>query len=183
MKSKWMMGCVSVLMFLSIIACGDDLTSITFTEQSQEAVVMGRAGIMLPLPINIIPAMTLNINLQDELDAQNAGAAKAVYLDAIDLKITDTKIADGDTDNFDFIKKVDVYVESTKSSTQLQKVKIATISEVPKGQTTISLQTESNIDLKPYIEEGVRLTTSGSGDVPPDDVSLVAIVTLKVQIL
>lgn len=183
MKSKWMMGGVSVLMFLSVIACGDDLTSITFTEQSQEAVVMGRAGIMLPLPINVIPAMTLNINLQDELDAQSAGAAKAVYLDAIDLKITDTKIADGDTDSFDFIKKVEVYVESTKSSTQLQKVKIATISEVPKGQTTISLQTESNIDLKPYIEEGVRLTTSGSGDVPPDDVSLVAIVTLKVQIL
>lgn len=183
MKSKWLMGCVSVLMFLSIIACGDDLTSITFTERSQEAVVMGRSGIMLPLPINVIPAMTLNINLQEELDAQNAGAAKAVYLDALELQITDTKTPEGDTDNFDFIKKVDVYVESTKSSTQLQKVKIATISDVPQGQTTLSLQTESGVDLKPYIEEGVRLTTSGSGDVPPDDVSLVAVVTLKVQIL
>lgn len=183
MKLTWLHGCVAGALLLSILACGDDLTSIEFTEQSQEAVVTGKSGPTLPLPINIIPQMQLNIDLQEELDAQNAGAAKSVYLTKLELKITDTKQPSGDTDNFDFIEKIDVYVESTKSGTKLSKVKIAHVTDVPQGKTVLPLSIEAGIDLKPYIEEGVRLTTSGTGTVPPDDVSLVAEVTMQVKLL
>ena len=165
------------------LACGEDLTSFEINERSQEAVVMGRPGPSLPLPIDVIPPMQLEVDLEEELNAQSAGPAKGVYLSALDLEVTPTKIGPQDTDDLDFIQSIEVYVESTKPGSTLTRVKVAQLSPVPKGKQRVSLKTESDLNLKPYIEEGVRLTTRGQGTVPPDDVSLVALVTMRVQLL
>lgn len=169
---------------LSTAACGDELGSISFTEESGESVVEGSANpLNMLLPAEVFPPLRLNINLQQELDAQNATGAKAVNLRALKLKITDTERPSGDTDDFDFLSKATLYVESTKSGTTLERKQIATIDPVPSGQTEVAFDVDDSVDLKPYIEEGMRLTSSGSGSVPPDNVSLKAEITVRVRLL
>lgn len=172
-------------LLLTLTACGSSLGSFQITEESNEATVMGGAGSVLDaLPVkNLFPPMQLTINLEDELDQQDAGPAKAVYLEALQMTITDTAQPQGDTDNFDFVNKINVFVESSKSGSALERKQVATLSDVPKGQTLVSFDTDDSIDLKPYIEQGIKLTTEGTGEVPDDDTSLKAIVTLEVKLL
>lgn len=176
---------VSTLLIATFFSCNENFGDITFTEESQEAIVMGSGGGLLDmLPTNnLLPPLRLEIDLQEELDSQNAGPAKAVYLDALSLTITPTAMPEGDTDNFDFIDKVDVFVESTKSGSTLSKKQVAVLENVPENQSTVDFTVIEDVDLKPYIEEGVRLTTSGSGEVPPDDTSFKAIVTIRAELL
>lgn len=176
---------LSILLIATLGACGENFGDITFTEESQEAIVMGSSGGLLNmLPTNnLLPPLKLEIDLQEELDSQNAGPAKAVYLDALALTITPTSMPEGDTDNFDFVDKVDVYVESTKSGSSLPKKQVAVLENVPQGKTTVDFTVIEDVDLKPYIEEGVRLTTTGNGEVPPDDTSFKAIVTIRAELL
>lgn len=175
----------ALLLPLSITACNGNFGDVTFTEESQEALVMGASGnILSMLPTqNLLPPLRLQIDLEEELQSQDAGPAKAVYLDALSLEITPTAQPEGDTDNFDFIDTVDVYVESTSENSSLQKTKVATLADVPTGQTSVDFNVIEGVDLKPFVEEGIRLTTSGSGEVPPDDTTLKAIVTIRAEIL
>ena len=161
----------------------DNIGSVTFTETSQEAVVDG-GGLGSALPVNdLLPPMRLNVNLEEELDQQDAGPAEAVYLEALSLQITDTARPEGDTDDFDFIDEVEVYVESRQDDSELERRRVATLSDVPEGATTVDFQTDSDVDLKPYIEQGVLLVTEGSGEVPDDDTSFEAVVTMRAELL
>jgi hypothetical protein len=54
---------------------------------------------------------------------------------------------------------------------------------VPEGQTSLDLETDDTIDLKPYAQEGIVITTAGEGTVPQDDVSVIGTVTVEVQTL
>jgi len=187
MKSTHLIITAAALLALSLAACGSaGIGSFDITEESSEAVIMGGTsspfGDLLPVD-NLFPPMTLTINLEEELEEQNAEGAKAIFLQDLQMQITDTQQPDGDTDNFDFVDEVNVYVESTKSGTTLEKKQIATLKDVPEGQTTVSFTTESDVNLKPYVEEGMKLTTEGSGEVPEDNTSLKAIVTLTIQVL
>ncbi len=172
-------------LIMLLTSCGGNLGSFTFTEESQEALVMGGGnGLLEQLPTqNLLPPLSLDINLENELEQQDAGPAQAVYLDALSLDITPTSEPGDDTDNFDFIDSVDVFVESTQNNSSLMRQKIAELKDVPTGQRTVDFTIIEGIDLKPYVEEGVRLTTEGSGEVPPDDTSLKAVVTIRVDLL
>ena len=177
---------LAILIILPLGGCVDgELGSFTFTEESDEVVIQGRGGglvQMLPLN-NLFPPMALPINLEAQLEAQDAGPAKAVYLRELTLQITDTAQPEGDTDDFAFVREVRVFVESTRSGTSLTRRQIAEVVDPASDLTRLDFVVDQNVDLKPYIEEGVRLTTEGRGDAPPDDVSLIAVTTFRVNLL
>jgi hypothetical protein len=176
-----------LVLLTSLTACGGTggLGSFTITEESQESVVQGGGGGLLGmLPFNnFFPPLQLQIDLQSELDARDAGPAKAIYLDRLRVVTTPTEQPQGDTDNFDFVDEITVFVESTRSSTALQKVQIAQIKMVPAGATTMEFSVDRSVNLKPYVEEGIRLITQGKGKQPPDNVSIKAILDLNIDLL
>jgi len=172
---------ICVLPFASCASCKPG--SFTIERKSAESVVDGSPSVLgLPV-VNVLPPMKIDFDLQQELESHDAKGAKSVFLQDLTLKITDTKQPDGDTDNFDFLDHVDVYIESTKDGTDLEKVKIASLADIPSGSQTATFAVEQDVDLKPYIEEGVRLTTKGQGQAPEDDTSLLADVTVLVKVL
>lgn len=169
---------------LTLTSC-DALTSFEITEESAEATVEGsNLGVVDALPVDaLLPPLTLDVDLEEELDAQDAGPASAVRLTALSMTVTDTARPDGDEDSLDFIDTVTVYVESADADSALEPRQIATLDMIPEGATEVDFAVDDAVDLKPYIEEGIRLTTQGSGEVPEDDTSLKAIVTLTVELL
>lgn len=176
---------LTVILLLS--ACGGTggLGSFTITEESQESVVEGRSGgILGMLPLNnFFPPLQLDFDLQAELESRDAGPAKAIYLERLRIVTTPTEQPAGDTDNFDFVDEVTVFVESNRSNSTLKKVQLAEIKMVPQSATTMEFKVDSSVNLKPYVEEGIRLTTQGKGDQPPDNVSLKAILDLNIDLL
>ncbi|MEM1347491.1 MAG: hypothetical protein AAGI01_02975, partial [Myxococcota bacterium] len=71
----------------------------------------------------------------------------------------------------------------TQSGSTLPRVLLAEIDPVPDGRTTLSFDVDDTLDLKPYVEEGMRLSTQGEASVPEDDVTLKAVLTLRVRVL
>lgn len=170
---------------LPAASCGDDGGSFTVTRESGESVVEGQSSPLDDvLPTRVIPSMRLEFDLQSELEERDAGAAKAVFVESIELVVTDSrKEGPEDVDNFDFLDNIEVYIASRKDDTSLEERRIAVRDPVPEGRTSFQLDVESDIDIKPYVEEGVRLTTRGSGELPEDDVSIKAVVTLRIRVL
>ncbi len=124
----------------------------------------------------------LNVDLAAETAARDTRPAQHVRLIDLTLSITATEEADGDTDDFDFLDSVDVYVESAQSGSSLPRVRVATLYPAPRGARTVSFETDTSIDLLPYINEGARLTSSARGHAPPDDVSFDGRAALSVEV-
>jgi hypothetical protein len=171
--------CVVALLVASLASTGcGDIGSFTFTEDSQEIVVEGSSlgGV---LPESALSVFQLNINLEQELEERDADGAKAVYLTDLELQITDTEEPEGDTDNFDFLNSITIDVAADGLDTR----QLAVRDPVPEGQRSVALDVDDDIDLKPYIEEGMSLQTDASGSQPPDDTSLKVVATLRVKVL
>lgn len=167
------------LVGLAASGCGDSLASFTFTEDSQEVVVQGSALGQLPVDNPFGEALKLNINLDQQLEAHDATGASGVFLQGLELRITDTKQPEGDTDNFDFLDSLKIYASADGMDRKL----VAEISDVPQGKQKISLDTKDNVDLKPYVEKGMKLAAEAQGSPPDDDTSLKAVATVRVEIL
>lgn len=158
--------------------------SFTVTRDTEEVIVEGSNSPLNDLlPANVIPALELDFDLQGELEQQDAKGAQAVYLNGLVLRITETSLAEGDEDDFDFLERVEFFVESADRSSDLERVSIAILDPVPDGLTELDLETDDSINLKPYAQEGIVLTSSGRGEVPPDDVSIAAEVTIEIDTL
>ena len=161
-----------------LVGCGENAGSFTFEEESQEVTVEG-GGPLVDLPGNALSVLKLNVDLEQQLEAHDADAAKAVYLEALVLEITDTEVGENDTDNFDFLDDVTIYV----SAEGLERKQLAIVDPVPEGKQSVSFDVDSSIDLKPYIEEGMNLETEATGNRPEDNVSFKAVSTIRVDVL
>lgn len=75
-----------------------------------------------------------------------------------------------------------VYVESTQSGSTLPRVRIAQIDSVPRSARQIYFDTDTSVNLLPYIDEGARLTSSAQGHAPPDDVTFDGRAALSVEV-
>lgn len=172
-----------LLLMIGFLACStDDLSGFSISQESKSMTVLGGLG-DVPLPTNALTTIPLTIDLKSELSSQNAEGAKAVYLEVLDLTITDKQMPEGDKDDFDFLKTISIYAESGQEDSMLNRQKIAELISMPKGVKRIQLQTDDTIDLKPYIEEGIVLTSSATGNSPEDNTSFKAEITVRVQIL
>ena len=176
-RSTWT-TCLLALLVTLLAGCGDNLGSFTFDEESQEVVVEG-SNVPVDLPGNALSVFKLNVNLEHELEKRDAKGAKAVYLEALALKITDTEVGSDDTDNFDFLDNVTIYVNADGQ----ERKQLAILDPVPEGQQRVSFDVDSSIDLKPYIQEGMNLETEATGNKPEDNVSFKAVTTIRVDVL
>jgi hypothetical protein len=170
---------VFVATFL-LAACGDGgLASFTITEKSQEVTVEGSALGGLPVENPFGEALQLNVDLEQELESRDATGASGVFLQDLDLEITDTAMPEGDSDDFDFLTSLEVYANADG----LDKKLVAIIEDVPEGKQKISLDTKSNVNLKPYVEKGMKLQATAQGSAPDDDTSLQAIAVIRIEVL
>jgi hypothetical protein len=125
----------------------------------------------------------LDVDLASEVAAHDAGGVEAVRFTELTLRITDTARDAGDTDDFDFLDRIEIFIESTRAGTMLERQLVAQLDPVPDGATTIALDTIESVNLKPYVEEGSRITSSGEGTAPPDDVTFDGHMVLLVETL
>lgn len=136
------------------------------------------AGTLVPDRAVINP-FQLNIDLAAEAAAMGTPVAR-VHLSALTLTITSTAQPAGDQDCWDFVENITIRAESTQAGSSLAPVTIATGTR-PGCVQTFALTPASNVDLKPYIEQGIRITTSASGVPPADDVSFNGRVVLRAE--
>ncbi len=169
----------AVVLTAFVSGCGDGLVSFTFSQDSQEVTVQGSGLGQLPIKNPFGEPLKLNINLQQQLNKHDASGASGVFLQDLKLKITDTKMPPGDTDNFNFLDSLNIYASAKDMDRKL----VATIKDVPRDKQTISLNTKDKVNLKAYVEKGMKLEAEASGSVPDDDTSLKAVATIRVEVL
>lgn len=136
----------------------------------------GLLGSLLP------GAFAIDLDLEEETRARSTGPAQHVYLTELTLAITPTAEPSGDSDDFDFLDSIEIFVESRQSDSALPRRRIAYLDPVPEGARTIALEVEG-VDLIDYIEEGAQITASASGRTPTDDVSFDGRIELLVEVL
>ena len=155
---NWSAAHVLVGCIVSALGCG---ISDFDVEQPVPAQTIKGSGI--PAPLAAIFPLPLNLDLESKIKAHDTGPIDGVTLLSLTLHIT----SGGD---WSFVQKIEVFVESTRSGTALQKVKIASVSS-PGAVQTLSFQVEPGVNLKPYIDEGGQVDSSGSGTQPAQDVT------------
>lgn len=150
-----------------LLAGGCGIADFDLDQKVPEQVITGSG---IPAPLAALFPLPLDLDLTQQIKAHDTGPIDSVTLSSLALTITATDKPQGDSDDWSFVDHVDVFVESTKSGTTLPKVKIATASS-PGPVQTMTFTVDETVNLKPYIDEGSKVDTNGSGTVPSDDVS------------
>jgi hypothetical protein len=164
---------------LGLGGCG--LIEFDLNEKVPEQRIQGSvlAGI---LPAFLGSPVPLTLDVQAASKAMGTGPVTSASLKSLSFNITATAMASGDTDDFDFVRSIDVFVESRKSGSPLQKVKIADLPSPQTGVKQLNLRTYPEVDLLPYINEGCQISATASGTAPPDDVTFDGQVTVRAKI-
>jgi hypothetical protein len=152
------MKAMIVLVFVAGCSFGFDVPYDVPQQTVPGDAVSHAAGTLLSgSPVN---PFALNINLQEEEQANHAAIVSHVHLASLAFDITS-----GGSDCFDFVGSATISIQSSKSGSQLPTAVIATGSNP--GCVKHFELTPTAIDLKPYIDEGATVTSTGDG-VPPD---------------
>ncbi len=138
--------------------------------------IAGVLGNFLPSPF------TLQINLEQETKAHGTGPAHSAGLKALSFKLTRIPSPPRSTDNFDFVDRIELFIESTKAGTQLMKQKVADLLTVPRSVQVLNFQCYPTVDLVPYINEGARISSAASGRVPQADVYFDGLLTVEIRV-
>ena len=152
------------LLLVVVAGCG-----ITDFDISQPVPEQNIQGSPLPGPLATLFPVPLNLDLSSQIKARDTGPIDSVTLTSLDLAITPKDEPSGDTDDWSFVTSIDVFVSSTKSGTTLPKVKIAHAT-MPGAVQTFSFELES-VNLKPYIDEGSQVDSTGMGNAPMTDMT------------
>ncbi len=152
------------ILVIALTGCG--IADFDVDQAVPEQMVQGSN---IPSPLGALFPLPLSLDLSQKIKAQNTGPIGTITLSSLALQITKTDEPTGDTDDWSFVNEVDVFVKSTKSGTTLPRIKIASVVS-PGAVRTLSFKVES-ANIKPYIDEGSQVETSGTGMVPADDVS------------
>jgi hypothetical protein len=121
-------------------------------------------GSGIPAPLAAIFPLPLSLDLDSKIKAHDTGPIDGVTLSSLTLQITSSG------SDWSFVSNIDVSVESTKAGTTLPKVKIASVSS-PGAVQLLTFDVEHGVNLKPYIDEGSQVDSSGTGTQPTNDVS------------
>lgn len=123
----------------------------------------------------------MDVNIESETAARDAGPAESARLKALVLEISATAESATDSDDFGFLDSVDVFMESTRSGTSLPRTRIARALDIGPSRR-IDFDVVRSLDVLPYAEEGSRFSSQVEGRVPPDDVTFVGQFTLRVEL-
>jgi len=160
----WVMRCLRLL--LPILA-GCSIADFDVDQKIPEQRVPGSA---IPGPLAALFPVPITLDLESKIKAMDTGPIDSVTLSSLALTITATARPTGDTDDWSFCTNVDVFIESRKAGTTLPKVKIASVA-MPGAVQTMTFAVESGVNVKPYVDEGSQVDTTGSGTAPSDEVS------------
>lgn len=147
------------------------------------------------VPEQVIDGAPRTARLREPLDGPvtfavdiNAEAARldatvrSARLQGFTLAITDTACPEKDADDFDFVDRIQIYIQSTRAGSTLPRVLVADLQDVARGTETLSLNIDGGVELLHYIREGAVLTASMRGRRPPDDVSVVGRMFIRGQV-
>lgn len=173
---------LAVSFALCLVASGCGVLDFDIEQPVPEQRIMSNLvgqllGTLVPSPF------PLNVNFEQETKARGTGPVKAAGLKSLIFEITPTAMQGTDMDDFSFVQSVDIYIESTKQGTALQRVKIADLPSAPGAVKQLDLHTYPDVNLLPYINEGSRITSMASGQVPPDDVTFAGKIVVHVNTL
>lgn len=169
---------VAVVTAVAALIIGPGCTefgSFKFTSESNVQTIQGTS-----LPVSgPLGDLAFNFNLEQELEKRDVKAAKAVKLNSLTLQITEDAEPEGDEDNFNFLNSI----RFLANADGMEEAELAAQDNIPEGVKTLNVPVTSDTNLKPYIEQGLTLTTDGEGSPPEDDTSVKGIITLEVEIL
>ena len=143
----------------TLVGCG--IADFDVEQPVQPQTIQGSG---IPAPLAAIFPLPLSLDLDAKIKAKDTGPIDGVTLSSLTLHITSSG---GD---WSFVKSVEVSVESTKSGTALPKVKIASVA-MPGAVQTLTFDIVAGVNLKPYIDEGSQVDSSGTGTQPSQNVS------------
>jgi hypothetical protein len=126
-----------------------------------------------------IPPFQLSVDLAAE-SAPYSIVVQRVLLKKLAFDISLTNQPAGDTDCWDFVDELHVSVESTQAGSTLPRTEVASIAQ-PGCVSHLEMSVRNTVNLKPYIEQGLRLIATGTGLPPADDVSFTGAVTLRAE--
>jgi len=136
------------------------------------------AGVLSDLFAVPIP---MDVDIASETSARDTGPAKSAHLRDLELRITATSEGPSDTDDFEFLDSVNVFIESTRQGSSLPRVRIAQALDIAAGRD-LSFEAVRSVDVLPYADEGSRFVSEVEGSVPRDDVSFAGSFTLRVEL-
>lgn len=152
-------GALATIVITAASACG--IADFDVEQPVQPQTIQGSG---LPAPLAAIFPLPLDLDLESKIKAKDTGPIDGVTLSSLTLHITSAN------SDWSFVNHIDVSVSSTKSGTQLPKVKIASVAS-PGAVQTMNFVVEHGVNLKPYIDEGSQVDSSASGTQPTHDVS------------
>lgn len=169
---------VLAMLALGSGACGVfdfDVTQPVPEQRIIGNVLGGLLGTFVPTPF------PLTVNLAQEVKARGTGPVKAATLQSLSFEITKTGEPAGDADAFDFVKTIEISIESSRSNSPLPKVLIADLANPPGPTRSFLMRTLPNVNLLPYINEGTKITGTASGTAPVDDVTFSGTIQIHVN--
>jgi hypothetical protein len=155
------------LVGFACVLAGCGITDFEISQPVPEQEVQGSG---IPAPIAALFPLPLSLDLAAEIQKQTTGPIDSVTLSSLELTITDTRRPSGDTDTWEFVDEIHVFVRSSQQGSTLPRVEIASVI-APGAVTTMEFDVDSDVDLKPYVDEGSVVESEASGEVPVDDVS------------
>lgn len=161
------------------LGCGAlrfDITQAVPEQRIMGSVLGALLGSFIPTPF------PLSINLEQETRARGTGPAQSAGLKALSFRLTNIPSPPRSSDTFDFVDRIEIFIESAKAGSSLSKQKIADLLSVPRGVQTLSLQCYPSVDLVPYINEGSRISSSASGKLPAQDVTFDGLITVEIRV-
>jgi hypothetical protein len=156
---------VRTLALILLAGCG-----VTDFDIHQPIIEQRVQGSPLPGPLAVLFPLPLDINIAQKIKEMETGPIDSVTLSKLTLSITATGTTSGDTDTWNFVDAVHVFVKSSKSGSTLPRVEIANVT-APGAVTTLKFNVMTDVDLQPYVEEGSVVEGESSGRLPEDDVT------------
>lgn len=153
---------------IAILLCAgcSDIVDFDISQDMPEQRVQGSP---LPGPLAALFPLPLDLDLASQIEQRESGPIDSISIKSVSLSITDTARAGGDTDDWAFVESIRVFVKSSRQGSSLPRVEIASVS-APGAVTTMTFQV-TDVNIKPYVDEGSVVESEGRGTLPPDDVS------------
>ncbi len=157
------MRSLSILVALS--GCG--IADFDVSQPIPEQMIQGSG---IPAPLAGLFSIPISLDLSAQIKQQTTGPIGTIELSKLTLTITATDMPSGDTDDWSFVSDITVSVSSSKSGSTLPMVEIAHVTN-PGPVQSFDFVVDSSVDIKPYVDEGSTVESTGHGTAPPDDVS------------
>lgn len=132
----------------------------------------------MALPAGTIAPVSVSVDLAAESTSRRIPIGR-VLLKSFRFDVTSTAEPAGDADEFSFVRSARVFFECAAANCTLPRVEVA--SATNPGAVRSMNFTVSSINIKPYIDQGVRVTIELDAIPPPDDTSFNGAIVLRVE--